>query len=391
MMTGKFARVTPVYKQAGDINMPGNYRPISVIGHIAKMIETLIGVQMIDYLEEYNFISIDQSAYLKRHSTITSLHRVIDDLLESMNDEMLIGAVFYDISKCFDSINHSLLLRKMFKYGFRGIEQTWFKSYLNSRKQKVNLNGQQSSFLLITDGVPPGSVLGPLLFLLFINDISNFTTDYCSLNLFADDSISYVAAYNISELQMKLQKCVDSISQWYFKNRLTVNASKCKMMILGTSARLKIASINYFNVMYEGNPLDLVEKTEYLGLHLSTDLNWDTHIMELCKNLNCYLHLLRRLKKVLPKHSGPTEKVQASHRSLNMADAATGKRFLWPIVWFCDVIFTRGLTFCKFEMFTMLRCHLSAAFVTLFLQLSSRLFEWRVRYWPFRNVNRERY
>ena len=254
-----------------------------MIGHIAKMIESLIGVQMIDYLEEYNFISIDQSAYLKRHSTITSLHRIIDDWLESMNDEMLIGAVFYDISKCFDSINHSLLLRKMFKYGFRGIEQTWFKSYSNSRKQKVNLNGQQSSFLLITDGVPAGSVLGPLLFLLFINDISNFTTDDCSLNLFADDIISYVAAHSISELQMKLQKCVDSISQWYFKNRLTVNASKCKMMILGTSARLKIASINDFNVMYEGSPLDLVEKTKYLGLHLSSDLNWDTHIMELCK------------------------------------------------------------------------------------------------------------
>ena len=297
----KFARVTPVYKQAGDINMPGNYRLISVIGHIAKMIESLIGVQMIDYLEEYNFISLDQSAYLKRHSTITSLHRVIDDWLESMNDEMLIGAVFYDISKCFDSINHSLLLRKMSKYGFCGIEQTWFNSYLNSRKQKVNLNGQQSSFLLITDGVPQGSVLGPLLFMLFINDISNFTTDDCSLNLFADDSISYVAAHNIGELQMKLQKCVDGISQWYFKNRLTVNANKCKMMILGTSARLKLASINDFNVMYEGNPLDLVEKTKNLGLHLSSDLNWDTHIMELCKNLNYYLHLLRRLKRVLPK------------------------------------------------------------------------------------------
>ena len=297
----KFAKVTPVYKQAGDINMPGNYRLIPVIGHIAKMIESLIGVQMIDYLEEYNFIILDQSAYLKRHSTITSLHRVIDDWLESMNDEMLIGAVFYDISKCFDSINHSLLLRKMSKYGFCGIEQTWFNSYLNSRKQKVNLNGQQSSFLLITDGVPQGSVLGPLLFMLFVNDISNFTTDDCSLNLFADDSISYVAAHNIGELQMKLQKCVDGISQWYFKNRLTVNANKCKMMILGTSARLKLASINDFNVMYEGNPLDLVEKTKNLGLHLSSDLNWDTHIMELCKNLNYYLHLLRRLKRVLPK------------------------------------------------------------------------------------------
>ena len=98
--------------------------------------------------------------------------------------------------------------------------------------------------------------------MLFINDISNFTTDDCSLNFFADDSISYIAAHNIGELQLKFQKCVDSISQWYFKNRLTANANKCKMMILGT--RLKLASINDFNVMYEGNPLDLVEKLNIL-------------------------------------------------------------------------------------------------------------------------------
>ena len=239
----KFAKVTPVYKQAGDINMPGNYRLISVIGPIAKMIESLIGVQMIDYLEEYNFISLDQSAYLKRHSTITSLHRVIDDWLESMNDEMLIGAVFYDISKCFDSINHSLLLRKMSKYGFCGIEQTWFNSYLNSRKQKVNLNGQQSSFLLITDGVPQGSVLGPLLFMLFINDISNFTTDDCSLNLFADDSISYVAAHNIGELQMKLQqetcrsiKLRELSACGRFVSHTKATEHKCRMTAHGPSS-----------------------------------------------------------------------------------------------------------------------------------------------------------
>ena len=98
--------------------------------------------------------------------------------------------------------------------------------------------------------------------MLFVNDMSNFTTDDCSLNLFADDSISYIAAHNISELQMKLQKRIDSISKWYFKDRLTVNASKCKMMILGTSARLKLASISDFNVMYEGNPLGLVEQKQ---------------------------------------------------------------------------------------------------------------------------------
>ena len=100
---------------------------------------------------------------------------------------------------------------------------------------------------------------------------------------------------------MKLQMCVDSISQWYFKNRLRVYVSKCKIMILGTSAKLTIASINDFNVMYEGNPLDLVKKTKYLGFHLSSHLNWDTNIMELCTHMNYYIHLRQSLKRGLQK------------------------------------------------------------------------------------------
>ena len=135
-----------------------------------------------------------------------------------------------------------------------GLKATW-----TIGKQKVNLNERQSSFLLITDCVWQGSVVEPFLFLLFINDISDFTTDDCSLNLLADDNISSIAACNISDLQMKLQTFVDNISQWN-KNRLTVNASKCEMMILGTSARLKITSINDLNVMHEGNSLDLVKR-----------------------------------------------------------------------------------------------------------------------------------
>ena len=136
----------------------------------------------------------------------------------------------------------------------------------------------------MTDGVPQGSVLALLLLLLFINDISDFTNGNCSFNLFADDSISYIAAHN-SGLQMKLQKCIDSISQYYFINRLTVYAIKCEMMIPGTNARPKITIFNNLNAMCEGYPLDLVEQNKYLRLHLSSDLNWDTHIMELCKHL----------------------------------------------------------------------------------------------------------
>ena len=131
----KNARVTPIYKDDGDINDENNYRPISVIGHIAKMIESLVSYQIIDFLEEQSFISMDQSAYSKRHSTQTSLHRVIDDWLENVNDGAIAGACLLDISKCFDSINHTILLKKLEMYGITSTELKWFSSYLSGRKQ----------------------------------------------------------------------------------------------------------------------------------------------------------------------------------------------------------------------------------------------------------------
>ena len=119
----KNARVTPIYKDDGDINDKNNYRPISVIGHIANMILSLVSYQIIDFLEEHSFISLDQSAYLKRDSTQTSLHRVIDDWLENVYDGAITGACLLDISKCFDSINHTILLKKWEMYGITSTEQ----------------------------------------------------------------------------------------------------------------------------------------------------------------------------------------------------------------------------------------------------------------------------
>ena len=143
---------------------------------------------------------MDQSAYLKRHSTQTSLHRVIDDWLENVNDGAITGACLLDISKCFDSINHTILLKKLEMYGITCTELTWFSSYLSGRKQVVKFHQETSEFCDITCGVPQGSVLGPILFLLFINDISNFVVEGCVLNMDADDVIIYTSATSKDEL-----------------------------------------------------------------------------------------------------------------------------------------------------------------------------------------------
>ena len=150
------ARVSRIYKDDGNVNDENNYRPISVIGHMAKMVESLVSYQIIDFLESHSFISMDQSAYLKRHSTQTCLHRVIDDWLEHINDGEITGACLLDISKCFDSINHILLLKKLEMYGIIGTELDWFSSYLNGRKQFVKFNNETSESCEITSGVPQG-------------------------------------------------------------------------------------------------------------------------------------------------------------------------------------------------------------------------------------------
>ena len=276
-----------------------NYRPISVIGHIAKIIEQLIGRQLISYLEEHQFISSDQSTYLKRHSTQTSLHRVIDDFLENVNDDMITGVCFLDISKCFDTIDHSLLLQKLCMYGIKETELNWFTSYLHNRKQAVFCHGKLSKFLDIKTGVPQGSVLGPYMFLLFINDVTSYLTEGSVTNLFADDSSIYAVGNNIEEVRSKLQVCLDNLSYWYHRNKLKINGNKSQIMLVGTRAQLRALNMDDFTITFEQQPLELVNQAKYLGIYISCDLTWEKHISHLCKQLYFCISMLRGLRKIL--------------------------------------------------------------------------------------------
>ena len=264
------------------------------------MIESLVSYQIIDFLEEHSFISMDQSAYLKRHSTQTSLHRVIDDWLENVNDGAITGACLLDISKCFDSINHTILLKKLEMYGITSTKQKWFSSYLRGRKQIVKFHQETSEFCDITCGVPQGSVLGPILFLLFINDISNFTVEGCVLNMYADDVIIYTSGTSKDELEYRLQVCIDNISNWYSMNKLCVNKKKSNVMVIGSKWQLKSLNPDDFTISVDSDKLLLAKQAKYLGLWVRNDLSWDDHILELCRKMYYYFHMVRRLRKILP-------------------------------------------------------------------------------------------
>ena len=152
----------------------------------------------------------------------------------------------------------------------------------------------------ITCGVPQVSVLGPILFLLFINDISNFAVVGCVLNMYADDVIMYTSAMSTHELECKLQSCIDSISNWYGMNKLHINKKKSNVMVIGSKFQLRSFNLNDFVISVNVDKLQLAEQAKYLGLWVRNDLSWDDHILELCRKKYYYVHMLRRLRTIPP-------------------------------------------------------------------------------------------
>ncbi|CAB3977575.1 Hypothetical predicted protein [Paramuricea clavata] len=225
----KRARVTPIFK-SGDKRQCDNYRPISILPVVSKAFEKEVFVS--------SLLSKFQSGFRPKHSTVTALIQMGDEWLENMDNGKLNGVVFIDIKNAFDSINHRILLNKMNEqFGIFGVELKWFESYLTNREQQCNVNGELSSNKIITCGVPQGSILGPLLFLLYINDLPDClkSTNPC---MYADDTQIFSSSYDANELVVNLNSDLAHICNWLKENRLQMHPSKCKMMFIGSPYNL---------------------------------------------------------------------------------------------------------------------------------------------------------
>lgn len=296
----KRARVSPIYKGKGNTDDKGNYRPISVIGHLSKLFEKEVQKQLMAYLVENNFISIDQSAYRKYHNTQTSLHRVTDEWIDNICDNLLTGVCLLDIKKCFDTIDHDILLKKLSFYGIKEAEARWFKSYLTDRSMTVKCNGQLSDETFVNIGVPQGSILGPLLFTLFINDLSQHI-HLGVANLYADDVLLYCTSDSVSDLNEKLQICLNDVSNWYCGNKLVLNADKSNVMFIASKSEL-LKNNAELNIKLHSKALEHCKKSKYLGVTIDENMNWDKHISNLCKSLYIKIAQLSRVKCILPSH-----------------------------------------------------------------------------------------
>ena len=292
----KYARVTPVYKGRGPVNDLSNYRPISVTCFISKIHESHVNGRLMDYFLAHDLITTDQSAFLKYHSTQTSLHKIVDDWLQNIDDKLITGICSLDIAKCFDSLDHNILLEKLEWYGISGNELAWFKSYLNGRCQITTINNTNSSTQELTTGVPQGSVLGPLLFLVYVNDFPQHIGN-SSCNMFADDNILQVTGKDTLEVQSKLQDSVHLANDWYDKNKLSINEPKCNVMTISTKQKKLEDSLD---IMINDTHLDHVRSMKHLGLMLDENLLWNDQINHLAKSVAPKMYCLRKLRKSLP-------------------------------------------------------------------------------------------
>ena len=289
----KIAKVIPIFKK-GQKDSLNNYRPISLLTSISKVLERLVYVRSLKFLVNCNILSDSQFGFRKRHSTTHALLTFIDKVAHAIDDAKHTIGIFLDFSKAFDTIDHEILLYKLNHYGIRGRALDWFRDYLTERKQFVSINGHDSELKLISCGVPHGSLLGPLLFILYINDLQN-SSQILSFICFADDSNVFFSHRDPQTPINIMNNELNLVQSWIQANKLSLNIEKTNFMLLSNSLRVLP---NHIRI--NDDNLCQVDTTKFLGLHIDKELTWKTHINYLSKILSRNAGILNKLKFFSP-------------------------------------------------------------------------------------------
>jgi hypothetical protein len=287
----KVSKIIPIYK-SGSTELCNNYRPISLLSNLSQILEKAMHKRLYEYLEKFDIIYKLQFGFRKHHSTNHALVNLITSVREILDKGEYACGVFLDLQKAFDTVNQNILLEKLAVYGIRGVCHKWFTSYLHGRKQFVTIDNVNSEVLDISIGVPQGSILGPLLFLLYINDF-RLTLSTSVAQHFADDTIILNSSHSIQRIKVSLSHDIANICDWLCANRLSLNTSKTEIILFQPKSKhsKKNLTLKINNkIIYPSN------KIRYLGVILDSRLTWRDHLTELSSKLSRANGLLSRIR-----------------------------------------------------------------------------------------------
>lgn len=321
----KSAVVTPLIKKAGmDVEIPSNFRPISNLNNISKILERLFLARLQPQVfSSPNFNSL-QSAYRPHHSTETALQFSLNNIYQSADNSQPTLLASLDLSAAFDTIDHSTLLSRLeTSFGVSGSALSWLSSYLSNRTQTVRIGQSSSSIANLVSGVPQGSVLGPVLFSIYISPIGQIVSGHgISHQQYADDTQLYISlsksnpAIGISQLET----CLSSLHSWFCHNGLCLNPTKSDAIIFGTQQRLHhFTNIPAINIA--GSVVNLSNKITTLGVTLDSNLNFNSHVSSVCKTSYYHLQALKHIRSVLTQDMAASVAVALVHSRLDYANS----------------------------------------------------------------------
>ena len=291
----KTSRVIPLFKQ-GDTTSIKNYRPISTLSIFSKIFEKLVHKRMVSFISKYEIIKANQFGFQANKSTSDAIIDFLENLHDAFNEHKHYLAIFLDFSKAFDTICHDILLKKIERMGFRGPILDWLTSYLSNRNQFVVIGNESSNLLDTKMGVPQGSTLGPLLFILYINDMSN---PLCNLKTvhFADDSTLHVSMNKNEDIAPQINAELAIINTWLISNKLYLNIDKTKYMIFSIKDKPPDLLLNIGNSYIERTNVQ-----KFLGVYIDDRLTFSDHTNTICSKMSRSIGIIRRLKIFVPRN-----------------------------------------------------------------------------------------
>ena len=292
----KIAKLKPLFKR-GSKTDPKNYRPISLLPLISKIIEKIIHDQTQNFLDKNNVIYRYQSGFRKFYSTDSCLSYLNNKITTGFESGLFTGMILIDLQKAFDTINHDILIKKMTFLGFSEETTNWFKSYLTNRKFIVHINNSFSEPGNLLCGVPQGSILGPLLFLLYINDMPQAVT--CDLLLYADDTCLVFQHKDVIEIETVLNKNFSSLCDWFIDNKLSIHFGEEKTKSILFSSKHKVKKCKPLNIHYKNIKIKQYSKVTYLGCILDETLSGESMAIHVINKINSRLRFLYRQNRYL--------------------------------------------------------------------------------------------